>query len=105
MGRVMDIALFDDAKDCGMQSGMAILEDSNIKNHCCGDESFTIQGQDDLKLSWNDLDIDSQSFVLAYTYTHLQRLLNTSERDVPLDTYPPPLIVKDIQLLDEVFII
>jgi len=40
MGRVMDVAFFSHAKDCGMESAMKAFGESD--NHCCDDESFTI---------------------------------------------------------------
>ena len=105
MGRVMDVALFTKAKDCGMDAAMEVLDDDTIENHCCDDESFTIRGQDDLKLTLNDLHIHSQTFFAVFSHTYFQLFTDTSEHDVPLNTYPPPLLVRDIQLLDEVFII
>ena len=105
MGRVMDVALFAKAKDCGMDAAMKVLDDDSVENHCCDDESFTMQGQDDLKLTWNDLHIDDQTFLVVFSQTYFQLFTATSEQDVPFETYPPPLLVKDIQLLDAVFLI
>lgn len=47
MGRVMDVALFGHAEDCGMETNLAAFGETD--NHCCEDESFTLEGQDDLK--------------------------------------------------------
>ena len=105
MGRVMDVALFTKAQDCGMDVAMKVLGDDFVENHCCDDESFTMQGQDNLKLSLTDLSLDNQAFLIVFSQTYFQLFTATSERDVPLDTYPPPLLVKDIQLLDSVFLI
>ena len=105
MGRVIDVALFTKAKDCGMDAAMKVLGDDSVENHCCDDESFTMQGQDDLKLTWNDLHMDNLTFLAVFSHTYFQLFTATSEREVPLDIYPPPLLVKDIQLLDAVFLI
>ena len=105
MGRVMDVAFFVEADDCGMDAAMALLEDADKENHCCGDESFTLQGQDDLKISFNDISLDQQAFLVAFAdafvglFTTLEQQTNINEY------YPPPLLVKDIQLLDETFLI
>lgn len=105
MGRLMNIALFEHAEDCGMEAAYGLMEDIAVENHCCKDESVTIQGQDDLKLSFNDLDVGQQSFLVAFTHSYIDLFVNWEERLVPQELYPPPLLVKDIQLLDNVFLI
>ena len=105
MGRVMDVALFTGAKDCGMKAAMDMLESQGIENHCCDDESFTIQGQDDLRLSWDDITIEHQSFLIAYAYSYFELHNFQFKEALPNLTYPPPLLVSDIQLLDQVFLI
>lgn len=103
MGRVVDIAFFSNAEDCGMASGMEMLgqEDS----HCCDDESFTFEGQDDLKLTFNDLDIGQQIFLVAFAGSYFSIFTESSEGPIPFDTYPPPLLVQDFNVLYEVFLI
>lgn len=105
MGRLMDVALFTDAESCGMDMSMGIMEENvnETKNSCCDDEVVFVEGQDDLKLSFNDLDIVQQSFLFAFTYTYLSCLQDLRQQPVPHEHYPPPILVQDIQLLDEVF--
>lgn len=105
MGRVMDVAFFTTADDCGMKAAMALLEEEGIENHCCDDESFTIQGQDDLSLSWDDTSLAQQSFLYVFIASY-QYVFETLPEEVQLNNaYPPPLLVYDIQLLDQVFLI
>ncbi len=105
MGRVMDTALFAKAADCGMDAAMKVMEDTSLENHCCGDETITLQGQDDLKISFNDISFDQQIFLVAFTNYYIE-LFNGLEQQKRTDKYyPPPLLVKDIQLLDETFLI
>lgn len=107
MGRLMDMALFIDVEDCGMD--MAFMEDSQnldeTKNSCCDDEVIFIDGQDDLKLSFNDLDGNQQSFLIAFANSYISLFRVQTKERIPNEHYPPPLIVKDIQLLDEVYLI
>lgn len=105
MGRVMDVALFVNAEDCGMKAAMDLLEEEGIENHCCDDESFTIHGQDDLRLSWDDLALDQQNFLVVITHSYLELFRTYSNEKLPSETYPPPILVYDIQLLDQVFLI
>ena len=104
MGRVMDIAFFVDADDCGMEATAALLE-NEAENHCCGDESFTLEGQDDLNISWSDLGFEQQVFFVALVESYFQRSYLLNEKVVQKEQYPPPILISDIQLLDEVFLI
>ncbi|MFS4494381.1 HYC_CC_PP family protein [Maribacter sp. 2308TA10-17] len=107
MGRLMDVALFTDVDTCGMDMSMSETEENlaETENSCCDDEVVFVEGQDDLKISFNDLDIKQQSFLVAFTITYLLSLQDVKEQPVPHEQYPPPILVKDIQLLDEVFLI
>lgn len=103
MGRVMDVAFFSSAEDCGMESAMVVFGDT--ENHCCADESFTLEGQDDLKLTWNDLDLDTQVVVFAWAQSYLDLFSDLEQRPVANSTYPPPLLVHDFNILYEVYLI
>lgn len=105
MGRVMDVAFFTKADDCGMEAALAVLEDDTIKNHCCDDETFVIEGQDDLKLSFNEFEFDQQILLVAFTTSFLKLYRVSIAKRVPNEYYPPPLIVKDRVILHEVFLI
>ncbi|MBC30635.1 MAG: hypothetical protein CMH48_07285 [Muricauda sp.] len=103
MGRVMDISFFAQAEDCGMDVAATLLETTD--NHCCDDESFTIEGQDDLKLTWNDIQWGHQVFLAAFAQSYLGTFLDIEQLPIPLHTYPPPLLVQDLNILHEVFLI
>ena len=107
MGILMDMALFVNVDDCGMN--MMYNEDSQnqdeTENSCCDDEVSFVTGQDDLQLSWNDLNIDEQYFLIAFEYSYRNLLLAQTDQSVENEQYPPPLLVKDIQLFDEVYLI
>nr|WP_299487647.1 hypothetical protein [uncultured Allomuricauda sp.] len=105
MGRVMDVSFFAHADDCGMEEAMKAMGTDAGENHCCDDESFTLKGQDDLKLSWYDLDLEHQTFLVVFTHSYLDLFVPVEELPVPHEKYPPPILVKDIQVLDQVFLI
>lgn len=100
----MDIAFFVDADDCGMEAAIALLED-DTQNHCCDDESFTIEGQDDLKLNWNDIELEQQIFIVSLIQSYFKIFSASTEEVLPYEQHPPPKLVKNIQLLDQVFLI
>lgn len=105
MGRVMDVSFFHEADSCGMEEAMAIMGKTMEDNPCCGDESFTIEGQDELSISWDELDIDAQKFLVAYTHSYLKLLSDTPQKQVVRSIYPPPLLVYDLNVLHETFLI
>lgn len=107
MGRLMDVALFTNVDTCGMD--MSVSQDNQdvekAINSCCDDQVILVDGQDDLQLSFNDLDFEQQSFLLAYSYFYNHLFQVQEEQEVLNEHYPPPILVKDIQLLDEVYLI
>lgn len=108
MGHLIDVALFAHAEDCGMDMNMpddAVSSQMQVENACCTNEIVTLEGQDDLKISFEEVSLDHQILLFALTHSYLILLETGSERLVPNNHYPPPLLVKDIQLLDEVFLI
>ena len=106
MGRLMNVSLFEHAENCGMDmDGMTETSFSDEKKSCCSDEVIVIEGQDDLKLSFEDISFDKQQFLVAYTFSYLDLFEGFEEQQVSFHRYSPPLLVKDIQLLDEVFLI
>ena len=107
MGRLMDVSFFEHPEGCGMD--MTGGEDDGkfgleYDDGCCEDELVGFQGQDDLKTPFHKVTLDQQVFQSTresnfFTFRPLREKLPVNEY------YPPPLLVKDIQLLDEVFLI
>lgn len=107
LGTVVDVALFHEADTCGMDMGS--LNDGITLNtdsiSCCSDEIIFVPGQDDLKISYHDLDLGQQFFLVAFTGYYLDLLQPVLQPLVPHAHYPPPILVKDIYILDQVFLI
>ncbi len=101
MGRVVDISLFGHAEGCGMLGDFEGI----LENSCCENELIAVDGQDDLNYSWEQLDLGQQVFLYALTFSYLHSLENLEELVVPHKEYPPPLLIRDLQLLDQVFLI
>ncbi len=97
MGRVMDISLFSHADDCGMSQ--------NMEKTCCDDESFTVKGQDDLKMSFNDLNLDQQIFIVVLVESYFNLLESNKEAPDAFKEYSPPPLIRDVQVLDQTFLI
>ena len=106
MGHLVDVAFFVDAHDCGMDMSFGSeLEASKEKKSCCDLEVIAVEGQSDAKPSFNDFDLEHHSFLVAFTYSYIGLFEPLTAQGVPHSRYIPPKIVKDIQLLDDVFLI
>ena len=107
LGHLMDLSFFTPVQDCGM--GMDLSDDNKLKiqdeNSCCNDEVIVVEGQTNLKTSFNDFSFQQQLFLIAFTNFYFHLVDFTEGRNNLNESYPPPLIVKNIQLLDEVFLI
>ncbi|MGN7513059.1 MAG: HYC_CC_PP family protein [Allomuricauda sp.] len=97
MGKVMDISLFAHADDCGM--------DMEMEKSCCDDETFTLQGQHDLKISFENFDLDQQVFLVSFVQTYFQLFEIDSQEPVTFGEYNPPPLIRDVQVLDQTFLI
>lgn len=105
-GLLMDVAVFSEARSCVM----GIHEHSNKgtsaeKDHCCRNEKILVEGQDELKNSALSLDIEQQVFLGIFVNSYVA-LFKGIPRQVPAYTsYSPPLLIHNIYLRDQVFLI
>ena len=104
---LVDSSIFKKARTCEMemQKTKATSECSITKKDCCSDEQIIIEGQDELKISFDELSLDQQFFVASFVYSYINRFEDLDEKPNLCNEYPPPLIVKTIYKLDEVYLI
>ena len=102
MGHLVDVAFFTDADSCGMDMGDASGE---WKMDCCSDELIVIAGQDNLKISFDEFSLSQKLFITSFAFSYMALFEVPDELNIPHNDYPPPMLVKDLQLLDEVFLI
>ncbi len=103
---LVDVALFKEAKVCSMeQQGAVTSSCATIKKSCCTDKQFTFEGQDELKISFEKISFEQQTLVAVFYYTYLNLFKESEYTSIPFDEYPPPIIVRDIHLLNETFLI
>lgn len=98
MGHVVSVALFAEAEGCGMAM--------DADNHCCDNERFTVQGQDDLKQSLFEYAVPSLVYPMPFIVSMVTAspLIELKERPA-LHLYHPPPLPEDIHLLHQVFLI
>ena len=103
---LVDTALFREAKNCGMEMQKPSSSECSItKKNCCSDKQIIVDGQDELKRSFEKLTPEQQQFVASFIYSYLDLFEGFDKHVTSYETYKPPLVVKDIQKLDEVYLI
>ena len=107
MGHLVDLAFFADAEDCGMSVGMLNDDNSTVQQEsfCCSDEVIFVDGQDDLKMSFDNLSFEQQLFVTSFAYSYKDLFEGSEEKATLFRDYRPPLVIKNIYKLDETYLI
>lgn len=98
---LVDQAVFSEAKTCGMHSDMP----ASAEDECCDEEKIFVEGQKELKISFDDLDLEKQVFLASFTWSYSELFEGEAQAETPFFHYEPPLLVYDIHLLDETFLI
>ena len=103
---LVDYSFFDDSAACGMKLLSSDKEECPMSlMKCCTDHEISQEGQDELAMSWNSLDLDQQQFVLAFTYSYIDFYTSLPKQTIPFSQYSPPLLTYDRQLVWETFLI
>ena len=104
---LVDTALFKKAKGCGMeiQKETSTSDCPIMEKNCCHDDEILVKGQKELKVSFDKLDFHQQVFITSLVYSYIYPFIELKEKEPTFDDYPPPLIVKNIYKLDEVYLI
>ena len=104
---LVETALFHKAKGCGMEMDAlpANSECSVVKKGCCSEEQITIQGQDELQLSFDNFNLEKQLFVSTFVYTYIQLFEGVENQNTGYEDYAPPLVIRQIFKLDETYLI
>ncbi len=106
-GILVDSSLFGHVETCAMavQQQPSSSECDISKKDCCSDEQAVVEGQDNLKMSFHKMDKDQQLFVAAFIHTYIN-LFFESQIDLNYyKDYTPPLLVWDIHVLEQTFLI
>ncbi len=102
---LVDLKFYQQADTCGMDmAGMDMTSDSS-ESHCCSDVAVVIPGQDDLQYSFDTLTLEQQAFLVSFVFTYLQFVPDVEEEHDPFRDHAPPPLIRDIQILDQTFLI
>ena len=103
---LIDVAVFAQAESCEMDIAPKNEQQPLVSRaSCCSDETITVKGQDLVK---NTIEAagDEQKMVTYPLYHYLAGTYEDPERHpIPFQNYSPPLLVEDLALLDQVFLI
>ncbi len=106
-GDLVDTSWFVKADTC-MMEGMEMSSSSEsimISDTCCNDVITIIDGQDEVKQNNSQISFQQQVFVTALVFTYSALFSVVENEEVNHNIYIPPKLVKDIQVLDETFLI
>lgn len=77
----------------------------DVESQCCKNEKIKVEGQDELKISFDSFDFHQQLFITTFTFAYFNLFESLPKQIIPFKDYSPPLLVADIQLQDQVFLI
>ncbi len=103
---LVETTVFKEAKGCGMEMQNPSTDGCSItKKNCCNDEKLTLDGQDELKISFDNLTFEQQQFVVSFIYSYINLFESYDEDINSFREYKPPLVVRQIYKLDETYLI
>ncbi|UOY06790.1 hypothetical protein L0P88_23090 [Muricauda sp. SCSIO 64092] len=106
---LVDFSFMQKAETCMMKAEMtktsgqcSIME---MKMNCCSDVEVVFEGQDDLKVSFDQLSLDQQIFLASFTHSYINLFEGFDKEIVPFKDYSPPPLIWDVQVLHQTFLI
>ena len=104
---LVDSSLFGKVESCGVKIQQASnLEECNLtQKDCCIDEIVSMDGQDELKISFEEINKEQQLLVVSFIYSYIKLYEGTDSKILPFKNYLPPSLIRDVQTLDQTFLI
>lgn len=102
---LIDVSIFTEAEKCTMEA-FEKEQERITKKSCCKDEVEVVEGQKELKHnSFNDLNFNQQFIFASFIYSYINLFESLPKQTIPHKDYSPPILIVDIQVLDETFLI
>lgn len=104
---LVDFSVFKKAETCGMNTMIttATGEQMNMDMDCCSDVNIVQQGQEDLKISFEKISFEHQLFLATFISSYIDLFEGLDTYVGLFKGYPPPLLVQDVIILDQQFLI
>ena len=105
-GTLVETAIFQKAKGCGMEMQKPSTEGCSIaKKSCCKNEQSLVDGQDELQHNIDGISFEQELFVISFIHIYTNPLDLSKDKETAFSEYPPPLIVRQLYKLDETYLI
>ncbi|RIA09495.1 hypothetical protein OE09_1333 [Flavobacteriaceae bacterium MAR_2010_72] len=105
-GTLVETAVFQKAKGCGMEMDQTTTERCSITmKNCCDDEQLAIEGQDELQLQVDKISFEQQLFITSFVHAYSNLFEETDVDISSYEDYRPPLVIRRIYQLDETYLI
>ena len=105
-GTLVETAIFNKAKGCGMDMNKPSTEGCTItKKDCCKNEQTLVDGQDELQLHVDNITLEQQVFIASFVQTYLNLFEDLDTQASSYTTYEPPLVIRQLFKLDETYLI
>ena len=107
--KLVDMSILGKAKVCKdkvQKKDSTSKQCSSIQEKdCCSNQTFVKEGNDTLKKANVSLDNENFTFLNIFYYSYVSLFQEPEEKIIPFDDYRPPLLSRDIQTLNETFLI
>jgi hypothetical protein len=105
-GILVDAAIFQKVKSCGMKMQKPSTEGCSIaKKSCCNDEQLVLDGQDELQLLVDKFSFEQQVFIASFVYTYINLFEGLDNNITSYEEYKPPLVIRQLYKIDETYLI
>lgn len=102
---LIDVAIFSESEKCGMDMSK-ITDAETVKKDCCKDEIDVLEGPSEVIVnSYEDLDTTLKHVLFAYSFSYINLFEDLPNLTIPHYGYFPPMLIKDIQCIDETYLI
>jgi len=105
---IADVSYIVEAESCSMEMNVCENNDTSQqkieKEPCCKNILEVIEGNQNEQQALQNLEIQQVQFIVLFVDSYIN-LFEKANTDAFNKEYSPPLIVKNIQVLDEVFLI
>ena len=103
---LVETAVFHKVKGCGMEMQNPSADGCAVtKKNCCNDKQISVDGQDELNLTFDTLSSEQEQFITSFVYTYINLFEGVEEDINSYRDYTPPLVFKEIYKLDETYLI
>jgi len=104
---LVDFSLFGNVESCDMDADhKAPISGCEIsKENCCDETQVVIDGQNSENITSTHLTKAQQSFLVSYINTTFHLFEGAQTELDPFRNYRPPLLVRDVQVLEQTFLI